>query len=363
MNCLLHPVNCVTQSAANASFDVFFSTLASWVSAATGWAWNALRAVLEASSSPGVVTAASSGEYHSLLSVAPLIALCAVCANVVRSLRHADVSSIVQDNVVAAPLAVLALLAAPTFATIVLSLTNDLSSVAAGGAGTTVSNLSTSAALLPTGTPGFGVFFIGLVEVVTAVLLLFELIVRNALPSLLLALSPVIAAASIFAPMRRVAWRSVETFVALALAKFVVVVALGIGASAVASGSLYVVLTGVALVLIAVLAPFVLLRVVPFLEQSALHAAEGLRQRATNGARRATVAAVSMATGSPPPLGPPERPDDLGLEDWPDSGPLEFPDESGPRPEPPVGTPRPRRGHRVYTEDRLGPVLGWHFDE
>ncbi len=362
MNCVLHPISCATGAAASASAGLFFSTLASWVAGATAWAWGLLGTVLTASSSPRVIVRASATEYGHLLGVAPLVALCAVLANVVRSLRLSDVSSLVQENLIAAPLLIIALVSAPSLASVVLNVTNALCSVAGSGATAEVSSLSSVVVAWPSAVPGFGVFLLSSVEIVAALLLLFELVVRDALLALILALSPLLAAAAIFAPLRRVAVRAVETFVALSLAKVVVVVALGIGASAVTSGQLFVILTGVAVVLIAVLTPFVLLRLVPFLESSTVHAAEGLRQRASSSTRR-VVSLASGAVGGEIPVEPPVRPEDWGLEDWPGSGPLEFPDQSGPPPRPPIGEPRGRTGHPVWTRDEHGPQLGWHFDE
>jgi len=120
-------------------------------------------------------------------------------------------------------------------------------------------------------------------------------------------------------------------------------------------------------IVLATCSPFVLLRIIPFVEQSALHNLEGVRQRFTRSASAlpnspAVAAARSLLPETPLP-DPPARPDDLGLAMW-EAGPdVEFPAQDGPRPEAPVGTPRLRGGHVAYSTDDMGPVVGWHFDE
>ncbi len=363
--CTVAPELCGVSSVGAGLANSFFGGATGWIASSSAWVWHGLGAFLSATSSTAVVTDAARPEYNVLLRVAPLVALCAFLANVLTGLRHGDSAHLARDVLWATPVLIFAAITAVPLAGVVLDVVNALSSAAAGSATTFLSTLGTTAGTYPSTVPGFAQMLLDLAGVVGALLLWFELVVRNAVLALLVCLAPIIAAAALWAPLRRLAVRLVETFVAVALSKFVIVVALSLGASAAAPLKGEVALTGIAVVALAVLVPFSLLRVVPLLEASALHALEGTRQRATSGARRvagtATNAALSL-TPLPPP-GPPERPADLGLPMWPGGPEPTFPEPPDEPPVPPVGTPTVRRGHVAYLRDRFGPVIGWHFDE
>jgi len=185
--------------------------------------------------------------------------------------------------------------------------------------------------------------------------------------SLLLVLVPVIVPLSIFPSLRRLGWRLAETFLAVASSKFLIVIALTLGLDELQGSSASQIVEGAVTILLATCSPFVLLRIIPFVEQSALHNLEGVRQRFTKTVASlpsspAATAARTLLPESPLPS-PPTRPDDLGLGMW-EAGPdIEFPTHEGPRPDPPIGTPHVRGGHVAYGTDEMGPVVGWHFDE
>lgn len=364
-SCLLSPVTCVSSSFGPSVLNTILSTVVGWVGDASAWVWDQLGGALSEASASAVVTTAASSEYRTMLVLAPLVAACALAANVISALRQADGGAIVRDLVIAVPVLALAAVSAIPLATVVLDVANGLSSVAVGHASAAVSKISGELSVVPVGTPGLAVLTLDFAAVAGAVMLWFELVIRNAVLALLLCLSPLIFAAAIWAPLRRLAVRLVETFVALALSKFVVVVALSLGLSAASSGAPSVVVTGIATVLLATLMPYLLLRTVPFLEASAVHALEGARQRAASVASRGTRAAASAAAAAVPVQmpPPPERREDLGLEMWPSSPWPEWPTMPETPPVPPVGKTTPRPGHVVWERDEMGPVLGWQWDE
>jgi hypothetical protein len=210
-------------------------------------------------------------------------------------------------------------------------------------------------------------FVLAVLVVLGGVLLWFEMLVRSALLTLLLVLVPVVAPLAVFPSLRRAGWRLAETFVALAAAKFVIVVALSLGLAELAGGSAVAVMTGIVTLLLGCLAPFVLLKMVPVMESAALHSLEGLRQRgwrtvvgAPQHPLAGAIAGMLPATELP---GPAPRPDDLGLPLFDGAGTISFPDDAEEKIVPPVGEPRLRGGHVAYYSDGQGPVVGWHFDE
>jgi len=118
-------------------------------------------------------------------------------------------------------------------------------------------------------------------------LLWCELIIRSVVLTLLLVLVPVIVPLSTFPAMRRLGWRLAETFIAVASSKLLIVIALSLGLDELEGGSVTVAITGAVTLLLATCTPFVLLRVIPFVEQSALHNLEGIRQRFTRSVQNA----------------------------------------------------------------------------
>jgi hypothetical protein len=362
--CALNPATCAATAVGEGIVHSLFATLVSWVAASMDWVYGQLAGFLARTSDPATIGSVALPEFRRLLLVAPVVATCAALVTVLSALRRGDGEMMVREVALAAPIIVIGIGAAPALATLALRAVDELCAVAAPGAASVVGAIATRVDEVPSGVPGFGLLVLDGAGVLGAVLLWFELVVRDAVLALLLALSPVAFAAALWRPARRLAWRLVETFLAAALAKFVVVVALSMGAMALAHGTGFVVVTGVAVVLLAALAPFAVLRLVPLLELSAIHAVAGLRQAATGAARHGARVAASAAGGFPVPDPAPEPPrEDLGLEEWPASPEPTMPDRVGEAPEAPVGQPALRTGHAVLRRDEMGPVLGWHFDE
>jgi hypothetical protein len=364
VSCLLDLPTCAGSALSTSIAHAILSGVVSWIAGASAWVWNALGFGLSASSSAGDITSAATPEFHVLAAIAPLVALCALVATVISALRRADAGSLVRDVLLALPLLTLAVVAAIPFATLILDVVNGLSQAASVNASSALTRIAAAAVVAPASEPGFAVALLDFVGILAAIVLWFELVVRDALLSLLICISPLVFAAAVWPPLRRLAVRLVETFVAVALTKVVVVIALALGASAIFSGPGGAI-TGIALVLLATLSPFVLLRVIPFLEGSAAHAADGVRQRAVAAAGqggRAAANGLAMALPAPIP-GPPEHDEDMGLEWWPSSEMPPLPEVPDTPPDSPVGTPTVRHGHVAMHRDEHGPVIGWHWDD
>ena len=114
-------------------------------------------------------------------------------------------------------------------------------------------------------------------------------------------------------------------------------------------GSATMAITGAVTLLLATCTPFVLLKVIPFVEQSALHNLEGLRSRLSRSVQNAPssplgAAARSLLPDAPLP-GPTPRAEDLGFGMWEAEGELEMPTWDGPSLLPPIGEPQTRGGH------------------
>jgi hypothetical protein len=254
-------------------------------------------------------------------------------------------------------------------AQLILEAVNQLSTTAAGTVAAHEKTLIADLSQLNAGTPGFGLFLLGVAVVIGAWLLWCELIVRTVVLTLLIVLVPVIIPLSILPSGRRLGWRLFETFLAIAFSKFLIVVTLSLGLDELTGSSATQVITGAVTLILATSAWFILLRVIPFVEQSALHNLEGLRSRFTRSVTNAPaspIAAAARAAAPAAPIpGPPPRPADLGLGMWESTSgsTASVPVPDGPPLPPPIGTPQPRGGHVAYRLDDMGPVVGWHFDE
>lgn len=365
VTCALSPAACLAQSTASSATHAVFSAIVNWVGESTAFVYSSLGSALATQGTDADILQMAAVTYHRLLLIAPLVTLIALISTSLWSLRHGDPATLVREVGLTALIVIIGIAGAPTIARIVLSSADALSSAAAPDVARTVSGIARRGATIPGTSPLFASLLMDLAAVVGALALWFELLVRAALLSLLLAMSPLVVAASVFVPIRRVGLRLFETFCALALAKVVVVIALSVGASALVKGTISEALVGAVATVLAALTPFAILRVVPLFESSALHATAGIRQQFTSGAQRQAVRVAGAVSGVMPVAmpSPPERSEDLGIDMWPSSPPPDLPEQPDTRPDPPVGKPRLRGGHAVPSRDHMGPVIGWHFDE
>jgi hypothetical protein len=368
--CLLTPGACAGTSIATASVGGIFSAIAGWIVDSLQWLLSSLGGILTSASEPSTVVNGATHEFDVLLSVSPILMVVALLIATLQFLRHADSAALWRLYLGVAPACVAAIFLARPLATLILSAVNGLSDLAAGSVGSQTGQLSTALMGTASSTPGFGLLLIALGATLGTVLLWCELIVRGVLLTVLLALVPVIVPLGILPAVRRVCWRLLETFVAVAASKFIIVVILQIGLADTLGSLATQVVTGIVTLLLATLSPFTLLRIVPLLEASALHSVAGLRSRATNTALTATNSPTGTAIRSVlpdesfPRLS--EPPEDFGIPMWPsdpDVDPGEPWKQYGPPPPPPIGPARKRKGHHHLFKDRLGPSISWHWDD
>ena len=365
--CIFSPAKCVTTSIAKATLGDLFGALTSWVLSSVQWLLNAAGAVLTSASEPITVVSSATQEFNVLLVLSPILMMIGLLVSTLQALRHGDSASLWRTYFGVAPACVLGIILARPMTTLVLQAVNELSSTAASAVVQHEATIVSAFTNLEASTPGFGLFLLAMGVVVGTWLLWCEMIVRSVVMTLLLVLVPVIVPLCTFPALRRVGWRLAETFLAVASSKFLIVVALSLGLDELQGSSATQIITGAVTMLLATCSPFILLRLIPFVEQSALHNLDGLRQRFTRGVANVPSSPVGAAARSllpdAPIPGPTPRPDDLGLGMW-EAGPdFEFPPMTGEKMPAPIGEPTPRGGHVAYRTDDMGPVVGWHFDE
>jgi len=319
---------------------------------------------MDQTTAPHIVTNYVHQEYVRVASISPLIALLALLASVVHGLWRNDGASLVRQTATFLPLGIVATLVGPTLATLVLRLTDGLATAVSGDV---ASQLSLASEQITTTAPTFSMFAMTILCLLAALVLWVELVLRNIVLALLLCTMPLAVAALVWAPARRIAGRLVEAFVAVALSKVAVVLALSLGLSGMASTTGASIVVGAATLALAGFAPYLVLRVAPLASHATVHSLEGLRQRAVSSAAGASshpVAQVfTQVLPSKMPVSP-DPPEDLGLPMWQGLPEQPMPPiNDGPRPPAPIIPPPVRTGRPVVLRDEMGPVMGWEWDD
>ena len=367
LSCVTSPATCVTTSIAKSTLGDLFSALTKWILDSVHWFLTTVGQVLTSASEPATIIRASGSEFDALLTLAPGLMMLGLLVATMQALGHGDGGSLWRVYLGVAPACVFAIAVARPVATLVLETVNQLSSGAAATVVQHQSALTDALTRLGPTAPGFGLFLLAIGVVIGSWLLWCELIVRGVALTLLLVLVPLVVPLSTFPAGRRLGWRLAETFLAIAVSKLLIVVTLSLGLDELTGGSATEVITGAVTLLLATASPFLLLRIIPFLEQSALHNLEGVRSRFTRMAANAPSSPVGTAVRALTPAvdvpGPPARPDDLGFAMWEGTPPSPMPEDEGEPLPPPIGVATPRKGHVAYHLDEMGPVVGWHFDE
>ena len=354
-------------SIAKATFGDFFNALTSWIMSSVQWLFGASGQILTSVSDPQLVLKASASEYATLETVSPAILLIGLLVGTIHALRLGEPVRLWRDYFGVLPACVAGIFVARPLARALLEIVNQLCAGVSSGVAGGEHQLVVGLTGLTASVPGFGLFVIAAGLALGTWLLWCELIVRNVVLALLIVSVPLVVPLALFASARRIGWRLLETFLAVAASKLVIVVTLVLGLAEVRDGSATAIVTGLVTLLLASASPFVLLRLLPVMEHSSLHAVEGLRTRAARatasvGSSPAASAVEHLRPDAPTPPEP-ERGEDLGLESWPGSAPGGVPDYDGEPVAPPIGRGRAIGGHRhVYSDDK-GPVIGWHFDE
>jgi hypothetical protein len=368
----------------------------SWVASGTTWLLDQVGQALDATTEVQLKGAWFSAHLVLMGELAGVLVLPLVLLAAAQAVVRQDPALLVRVVVVQLPLAVLFSAAAVELIQLSLDWVDQVSGwIAAapshGGLKALLDQLS--GGLSGHGLSGLAPMFVALVsEVVMAVgafALFLELAVRGAAIYLAVLFVPLVIAGMVWPVTARFGRRLAETIAALVLSKLVMVAALSLAAGALSGGLVHgevaSVVDGVALLLLAVFAPYTLLRLLPFIEAGAVGHLEGTGRRvvATSVGLSARVGAAvsagltgaagegaSEASGADgTPYATPDHPgsptpphleailgsgpgDHLGGGSWSDPDPP-LPEAGGPpqpspdgppeAPSPPLGQPRPPR--------------------
>ena len=268
-----------------------------------------------------------------MATLAAAVVLPMVCCAALQALYRQSASMLVRSFLVQLPLALLLTGVGVELVQMALAVTDVMSArvLASAGVDTThiltpVSDFLVGSGVVAPRVPAFVVFVGALLVALAALGLWLELVVRAAAVSVATMFLPLALAAMVWPAVAHWCRRLADTLVALVLSKLVIAAVLalavgalagglGVGATGGDGGGFGAVVTGIALLVIATVSPFTLLRLIPAVEAGAVSHLESARHRLTAAAqaprqvrnealdivRRAgpgAAAAIAPATGS-----------------------------------------------------------------
>ncbi len=281
-------------SASTASTALGLAAMVTWVVAGAQFSISETTKILGQTTKPQLDTTWFSSAYWRIAGIAALLTLPFLFAAAVQALLRSDLALLTRATFGYLPLALLAVGIAAPVTMLLLAATDQLCGVVSSAAGAVGPrfDLAHLGVVIVAGAAPFLRFLVGVVTTACAIVLWLELAVREAAVYVIVLMLPLAFAALVW-PSRRVwAVRSVELLVALIFSKVAIVAVLELGGAALDQlghnglGGVMAGLSGTALLLIAGLSPWAVLRLVPMAELAS-GAVDSLRASATANYRQA----------------------------------------------------------------------------
>jgi len=289
-------VSGVAGSVATTGVSALFSEAARWVASGAVWLIAQVGRAMSATTSIDLSAGWFAAHEAVMASLAAAVVLPMACCAAIQAVYRQSASMLLRTFLVHLPLSLLLTGVAVTLVRMALAVTDSMSATILSSAGVDTTNLFSGlfVFLTPVGVatvgivPGFVVLIGGLLVAGAALALWLELVVRAAAVSVAVLFLPLALAALVWPSVAHWCRRLADTLVALVLSKLVVAAVLSLAASAVAGGvgsgsgaggGFAAVVTGIALLVIAILSPFTLLRLVPAVEAGAVAHLESARHR------------------------------------------------------------------------------------
>jgi len=300
-----------------------FAGVARWFANGVTALLRGLVTALTTSAHPLVEEGWFAGPERAMLEVAGLLLLPLMLLGIGQCLLAGDVAGMVRVVLVRLPVAVVLGAAAVGLVRLALRVVDGLCQLVEAGmhlrGPALYGEFHASVSALEASGLGAGSVLLLAIFAIVALFLWFELIVRAAAIDACVLLLPITLATLLWPATSGLARRLGETLAALVFAKLVIVAVLAVGTDSLLRGigrsSLESAVEGAAMLLVATLAPFSLLRLAPFVEAGAIGGLEGLSSRARRrlGTTSERVAALWPFGDDAPSVGPGE---------WEDGPPL-----------------------------------------
>ncbi len=286
----------------DAASDAMLGGIVGWAANGAAWLVRSIAKQIDRSTRPALGSAWFSKRYGAMRQLAISLALLFLLAALLQSAIRRDLLMLLRACFVALPLAMLLTFAAVTLVEAGLAITDGLTAAAVRGTGSDTGDGFTDLAelLSQSGTspqlPGLVLFLAALLTAVLALVVWIELVLREAAIYVAVAFLPICLAAMTWQQTASWARRLAEWLIAIILAKFTIAVAFAVAGSMLGearggSGGLSALLGGCAVLLVAALSPWALLKLIPFAEQ----AAGGLNRSAVKEARSSIPGAAATS--------------------------------------------------------------------
>jgi len=286
-NIVCDAVGSVAQTAASATAGFVMRGVTVWVTNAAVWIAGKVGLLIDATTSPNVQAGWFQGQYTAMLAVAAALALPMLLLAIIQAVWRQDVWILLRAAFGYLPLAFILAGTAIVGTQLLITITDDLSTMIVSSLGNNSNTLLQSVAdayshaVDDTSTgavPLFGIFLGAIILAIGAFVLWLEMIIRDAAVYIALFFLPLTFVAMIWPATSRWAKRLVELLVAVVLAKFVIVAILTLATAAITNTTLAGtgndntferMIAGSALLVLAAWSPFALLRMLPMMELAA----------------------------------------------------------------------------------------------
>jgi hypothetical protein len=261
--------------------DAVLGGIVGWAADGAAWLVKTIARQIDRSTRPALGSAWFTRRYASMRSLAISLALLFLLIAITHAALRHDLAMLARSCLVALPLALLLTFAAVTLVELGLALTDALTNAAVAGVGgdTEDAFADLGAVLAPTATPanplpGLVLLLGSILVAVLALVVWIELMLREAAIYVAVVFLPLALAAVTWPRTAHWARRLAEWLAAIILAKLAIAVSFAVagamlGNARSGSGGLSAILGGCAVLLVAALSPWVLLRLIPFAEQAA----------------------------------------------------------------------------------------------
>lgn len=270
------------QSALRSALGIGFGLAGSWAVAGAASALRELAQILNASTSPDLTGAWFTTTYWKVASLAAALTLPFLFIAAVEAVLRGQPALLARAVFVQLPTALIGTGIAVPLISLLLAATDEMCSLVSSGASgaasflVSVAGASTTVSVLDG--DSFIICSIAVLTVLAALMLMVELLIRQAAVYVVVLMLPLAFAAMVW-PARRVwATRVLELLLALILSKFVIVAVLSLAGTALGENHVgWQLLSAMTLIFLSCCAPWALVRLLPFTEVAA-YASEGIHQ-------------------------------------------------------------------------------------
>jgi type IV secretion system protein TrbL len=225
--------------AASAGFETLIGGLVAWVVDAVVWVVSGVFGFFITATDPNVQAdwfIKGNGPYATTAAIGATLLVLFVFAGIVQGVLSGDVGGMLRRMAVDLPVSVLGMVGLVTVTQALIQLTDVLSAHVLGSFQDQITDFTTVVASLNQLSGGqataFVVFLLGLVTVFAGIVLVAELVVREALIYIVVALAPLVFATRLWPATKGAARKLLELLCALIVSKLVIAVALAVAAAA-----------------------------------------------------------------------------------------------------------------------------------